>query len=66
MAETLFSGFGVEIIRRDGRLYARYDGGYHVCQMREDEITEEEAARAQRSEKDAYEVLLACERRAPH
>lgn len=64
MEEKIFSGFGVEILKRDGRYFIRYDAGEIVVQMREDEITEVEAAKAQHSEKDAYEVLLACERRA--
>lgn len=33
---------GREIIRREGRLYVRYDAGAHFPRWREDEITEEE------------------------
>lgn len=33
---------GLEVIRRDGRLYVRYDAGAHAAMWREDEITEEE------------------------
>lgn len=32
----------LEVIRRDGRLYVRYDAGAHYSIWREDEITEEE------------------------
>lgn len=63
MSDPIFSGFGVEIFSRDGRFFIRYDAGEIAVQMREDEITAEEASKAQKSEKDAYEVLLACERR---
>lgn len=61
--DVVFTGFGIEIIKRGGRFFARYDAGELAVQPREDEITEEEALRAQKSEKDAYEVLLACQRR---
>jgi hypothetical protein len=61
--EKVFSGFGVEIIKRDGKLFIQYDEGELVVQMTEKEITEEESIKAQNSEMDAYEVLLACERR---
>jgi hypothetical protein len=64
MTETVFSGFGVEIVKRDGRYFARYDDGDIVAHLREDEISEEEVAKAQKSERDAYEVLLACQLRA--
>lgn len=60
---VVFSGFGVKIIERDGRLFARYDVGEIAVQFREDEISEHEAAKIQKSENDAYEVLLACQRR---
>ena len=63
MSEPIFSDYGVEIFSRDGRFFIRYDAGEIAVQMREDEITAEEASKAQKSEKDAYEVLLACERR---
>lgn len=57
-----FSRFGVTVVERDGRLFARYDGGEIVVEFREDEISEQEAAKIQTSEKDAYEVILACQR----
>ena len=63
MSKPVFSGYGVEIFRRDGRFFIRYDAGEIAVQMREDEISSEEASKAQKSEKDAYEVLLVCERR---
>lgn len=63
MEELIFVGFGVEIFRRDGRYIIKYDSGEIVSKLLEDEITEEEVIKAQKSEKDAYEVLLACERR---
>lgn len=63
MDEIVFTGFFVEIIRRAGKLFIRYDSGEIVSKILEDEITEEEAIKAQKSERDAYEVLLECERR---
>ena len=63
MNDTIFSGFGIEIFKRDGRHFIRYDAGEIVVQFREEEITEDEAIKAQKSEKDAYEMLLLRERR---
>jgi ribosomal protein S27AE len=64
MERILFSGFGIDIIERGMDLYIRYDDGSIVTQSREDPITRVEAARAQRSEKDAYEVILSCQYRS--
>lgn len=61
--QVVFSDFGVAIIEREGRFFARYDAGDIAVQSREDEISEYEAERIKKSEKDAYEVLLACQRR---
>lgn len=59
--KIFFSGFGVDIFRRSGKYFIQADAGEIVIQMQEDEITEEEALKAQKSERDAYEVLLASE-----
>ncbi len=56
--ELIFSGYGIEIIKRDGRFVVRYDSGEIVSNIIEKEITEDEAIKAQKSEKDAYEMLL--------
>jgi len=61
--QTVFVGFGIEVVQREGRFFIRYDAGEIVVDMRENEVSSEEAARAQRSEQDAYEVLLECQRR---
>lgn len=66
MTEAVFSGFGIEIFKRDGRYFVRWDDGEIVVHMCEDEISEEEVAKARKSDKDACEVLLACQRRAAH
>lgn len=63
MDEMIFTGFGVEIFKRSGRYIIKYDSGEIVSKMLEDEISEEEVLKVQKSERDAYEVLLACERR---
>jgi len=64
MEEITFSGFGVEIIKRLGRFYIRYDAGEIAVSMEEKEITEAEANKAKLSERDAYEVILACQKRS--
>lgn len=58
MDTVIFSDFGVEIFRRGGRFFLRYDSGELVVNMEEIEISEEESFKAQRSEQDAYEVIL--------
>lgn len=63
MDEQIFTNFGLGIFKRNGKYIVKYDSGEIVSQMLEDEITEEEAQKAQKSERDAYEVLLVCERR---
>jgi hypothetical protein len=61
--KLVFAGFGIEVLERDGHFFIRYDSGEIAVNMREDEVSAEEAAKAQLSEQDAYEVLLACQRR---
>lgn len=61
--EPIFSGYGIEIFKRDGKYYVRYDSGGIVSRMIEKEITEEESIKAQKSGKDAYEMLIERERR---
>jgi hypothetical protein len=59
----LFEAFGVEVFRRDNRLFARYDAGGIAAVYREDEISEDEAAHLRKSESSAHEVLLGIKRR---
>jgi hypothetical protein len=58
MSNIIFSGYSVEIIQRDGRLYAIYDAGEIAIQMVEVEITGEEARQIQISGDETYKVLL--------
>lgn len=61
MDEVVFSDFGIEIIRRGGRLFMRYDSGGVASHLVEREISEQEAQQAQQSEQTAYRVILRCE-----
>jgi len=61
MNDLIFSGYGIEIFKREDHSFIRYDAGEIVVQIREVEVTEEEATKAQKSEKDAYEILLTCQ-----
>lgn len=63
VTDVIFAEFGIEIVKRDGALFIRYDAGHLAVQMREDEISETEAKQAMRGEKDAHQVLLAIERK---
>lgn len=64
MNNIIFSDFGIEIFKRNQRYFIRYDAGELAVQFREDEINEDEVAKAEKSEESAHEVLLACQRRS--
>ena len=63
MNDVYFSDFGIEIIRRNNSLYVRYDVGHFVAKIREDIISEHEAAQAMQSERTAYKILVAIQNR---
>ena len=63
MEALIFSDFGIEIFKRDRRIYIRYDAGEIASHDVESEITIEESIKAQKSGKDSYEVILACQKR---
>lgn len=60
MSESIvFEGYGMTLLRRNGQFIIRYDAGELVDKIEEIEVSEQEAQRAMRSERDAYEVILA-------
>jgi hypothetical protein len=61
--EKIFEKFGIVIFKTAEQHFIRYDSGEAVAKLVEDEISEKEAKKAQLSERDAYEVLLAIDRR---
>lgn len=66
MEETVFGDLaaqGLEVVRRDGRYFVRYDAGAHQVAWREDELTGEEFERLRLSRQDEYAVLLGVQRR---
>lgn len=63
MSEVIFTGFGIDIIKRDNEYFIRYDAGTIAMIDKESKITSEEALKAQRSERDAYEVIVATQTR---
>jgi hypothetical protein len=65
MDEVIFADFGIEIIKRFGRTFIRYDAGEIAAHFVEAEIADEEAKKAQESEDAAYRVILATQRREP-
>ena len=56
---VIFSNWGLEIFRRAERLYMRYDEGEIASSYIEKEISERDADKAQKSEQDAFEVIVA-------
>jgi hypothetical protein len=63
MDDVIFRGYGVEIFKRVSQYFIRYDAGEIVVQMEERPISEADAFKAQLSERDAYEVILASQRK---
>lgn len=63
MNEAIFTGFGIDIIRRKGEYFIRYDNGTIAMIEKESKITSEEALKAQKSERDAYDVIIATQSR---
>ncbi|MCF8582601.1 hypothetical protein L2X67_22810 [Enterobacter ludwigii] len=63
MNEVIFTGFGVDIIKRNGEYFIRYDTGTIAMIEKESKINPEEALKAQKSENDAYEVIIATQTR---
>lgn len=58
MTERVFEGHGIEVLKRGARFFIRYDAGEIAVQMKEVEVSEKEAAKAQQGEPQAYEVIL--------
>jgi len=56
--EKIFSDYGIEIFKSNGQYFLRYDSGEIVSRLVDIEISEEDALRAQLSEKDAYWVII--------
>jgi len=55
--------FGVEVIHKDGKYFLKYDGGELAVNMKISEVSKNEAEKSQASPTDAYQTLLACQRR---
>lgn len=56
--EKLFTGNGIELVRKHGELYLLYDAGEICDRMEEIRITEEEAEQAKKSSMDAYRIII--------
>lgn len=63
MINLIFSDFGIEAFESNGKFFVRYDSGEIASDFQESEITKDELIKLQKSENDAYEVLLACQTR---
>ncbi len=55
--ELIFSGYGVEIHKQEGRYFLTFDAGGIVDEYKTFEITQDEAMRAQESGEDADWVI---------
>jgi hypothetical protein len=53
----------LEVVKRDGRFYVRYDADSQQMVWREDEITQDEATKIGSGRAGEYEVMIALQRR---
>lgn len=53
----------MEVVKRDGRHYVRYDAGAQQMVWREDEITEDEAKKIASGRAGEYEVIIGLQKR---
>ena len=56
--ETLLDSEGIELIKNDGNFFLRYDAGEIVSQMRDLEITSDEADRLMKDPAEAYGIII--------
>lgn len=56
--EKIYSGNGIEIVKRDSKLFLIFDAGEICDRMEEFEISQEEMKLVQKSSMDAYNVIL--------
>lgn len=56
--KVLFDGEGIELRENDDRFFLRYDAGELVGQMRDLEITAEEADRVLKNPGEAYGIII--------
>jgi len=63
MSELIFTGYGIDIVKKNDDYYVRYDDGTIAMFEKESNITFDEALKAQKSENDAYEVIIATQSR---
>lgn len=63
MSELIFTGYGIGIVKENDGYYIRYDDGTVAMFEKESKITFDEAMKAQKSENDAYEVIMATQSR---
>lgn len=53
----------LEVVKRDGRFYVRYDAGAQQMVWREDEVTEAEATKIASGRAGEYEVIISIQKR---
>ena len=58
MEIKLFENYGIEIFKRSGKYFLRTDSGGLASWPIEAEISHADAILAQKSEQDAYEVIM--------
>lgn len=61
--KVLFDGEGIELLENDDRFFLRYDEGELVVQMRDLEITAEEADRVLKNPREAYGIIIGYQNR---
>ncbi|HBF38811.1 MAG TPA: hypothetical protein DDW50_16020 [Firmicutes bacterium] len=62
--EVIFENSWLELLKRDGKYFLRFDAGELAVQMQELEITPEEAAKVRKNPDDAYPIILKYQNKA--
>lgn len=56
--EIIFNDYGIKVCRQNEKYFIAYDSGEIASKQKMIEVSKEDAERAQKSEKEAYQVLL--------
>lgn len=62
--EKIFTGHGIEIIKRNNNYYLIYDAGEICDRMEQIKITEEEVVEAQKGSMEAYNIIIKYQNKA--
>lgn len=63
MEQKIYEKNQLEVVKRDGKYFVRYDAGSHQEVLREDEITQDELHSILETPNGLYDVIIGIQRR---